>query len=107
MHLHHRGPASRWLGQLVKVLLPEVLRLPAELARVAQLLEDPGFIDRGADTLGGTGTCSSCPPEVLTATTAPIARTRTTTAVRTSSMMAMIRAALACSRPDRRPPEGR
>ena len=27
VHLHHRGPASRWLvSQLVKALLPEVLR---------------------------------------------------------------------------------
>ena len=77
--------ADGWSGQLVKALLSKVLRLPAELARVAPLLKDPGFIDRGADTLGGAGTGSSCPLELLiTRPIAPIARTRTRMAVRTS-----------------------
>jgi hypothetical protein len=83
----------------------EALGLPTELATVIQLLDDPASIDRGADTLGGTGTGSSSPPEVVIAIAPTMIPTNTTMAVRTSSMMAMIRAALACSRPDSRPPE--
>jgi hypothetical protein len=72
---------------------------------VAQLLNGSPSMDHSAELLVGTGLGSFCPPEVLTAIPAPMARSRTTMAVRTSSMMAMMRAALACSRPDRRPPE--
>jgi hypothetical protein len=67
---HQCGPGEQIAGQASsgRRSYPEVLRLPAEPATVAQLLDNPAFIDRGADTLGGTGTPSSSPPEVLTAT---------------------------------------